>query len=44
MANTKVQHFNNSLVTPINQSATYFFRNTQEVIEYHEGSKQYGRY
>ncbi|HXZ85304.1 MAG TPA: hypothetical protein VEI82_07420, partial [Myxococcota bacterium] len=36
-----------SLTTPVVQSATYWFRDTQEVIAYQEGrhpSFEYGRY
>jgi cystathionine gamma-synthase len=36
--------YQNSLITPVFQTATYYFKNTSEVEQYHDGSVKIGRY
>eukprot|EP00983_Pelagomonas_calceolata_P105554 1159142-Pelagomonas_calceolata.AAC.6 len=41
------QEYHDTLTTPIAQTSTYFFNNTQQVIDFNEGrrnSNEYGRY
>ncbi len=44
MAKSRITNFSNSVLTPIFQSATYFFEDTNSVIDYHEWRGQAGRY
>ncbi|MEM8857430.1 MAG: aminotransferase class I/II-fold pyridoxal phosphate-dependent enzyme [Chloroflexota bacterium] len=44
MTKRKQPYYSNSIINPIHQTATYYFESTQEVIEYHEGEAEVGRY
>lgn len=44
MSKKKQQYFENSVVSPIHTSATYYFENTDQVIRYHEKKEKVGRY
>ncbi len=39
-----LQRFKNPIAIPIQETASYFFENTKQVIEYHEGLVQQARY
>ena len=46
-AGERDRHFGNSVTTPIFQTSTFWFKNSQEVIDYQEGKtsrEEYGRY
>ena len=44
MAKVRKHHYENSLQPPTYQTATYYFRDTQEVVDYHSGRTALGRY
>lgn len=44
MSKTRKNFFNNSVVNPIYTSATYFFKDTKQVIKYHNKKEKIGRY
>jgi cystathionine gamma-synthase len=44
MARKRKQYYRNSVANPIYQTATYYFENTEQVINYHLGKSKVGRY
>jgi cystathionine gamma-synthase len=44
MAKKRKQYYCNSVVNPVYQTATYYFENTEQVINYHLGRTKVGRY
>lgn len=44
MPRIRIPYFDNSIINPICQTATYFFKSTKEVIDYHDGISKVGRY
>lgn len=44
MSRIRKQYFQNSVTNPIYQTATYFFENTEQVIDYHLQKSKVGRY
>jgi cystathionine gamma-synthase len=44
MAKKREQYYHNSVANPIYQTATYYFENTDQIIDYHLGKSKVGRY
>lgn len=44
MSKKRENYFTNSVVNPIRTSATYFFEDTKQVIQYHDKKEKVGRY
>lgn len=44
MSKQSPQTCHNTLVTPLYQTSTYFFENTEQVLQYHSGETSFGRY
>ena len=44
MARVRKKYYENALVHPIHQTATYYFESTEQVVGYHQGTEKLGRY
>ena len=44
MSRIRKQYFHNSVTNPIFQTATYYFENTEQVVDYHLKKSRVGRY
>ncbi len=44
MPKKRIKFYDNSILNPIYQTATYYFESTCQVIGYHKGNEKIGRY